>query len=34
VDVPFVMTMQTARFVIVLLVGPALSRFIARYTPA
>jgi membrane AbrB-like protein len=33
VDVPFVMTMQTARFVIVLLVGPALSRFIARYTP-
>jgi membrane AbrB-like protein len=32
VDVPFVMTMQTARFLIVLLVGPALSRFIARYT--
>jgi membrane AbrB-like protein len=30
VDVPFVMTMQTARFVIVLLVGPALSKFIAR----
>lgn len=34
VDVPFVMTMQTARFVIVLLVGPALSSFIAKHTPA
>ncbi len=33
VDVPFVMTMQTARFVVVLLVGPALSSFIARHTP-
>jgi membrane AbrB-like protein len=29
VDVPFVMALQTARFVIVLLVGPALARFIA-----
>jgi membrane AbrB-like protein len=34
VDVPFVMTMQTARFLIVLVAGPALSRFIARFTPA
>lgn len=33
VDVPFVMTMQTARFVIVLLIGPALSGFIAKHTP-
>jgi membrane AbrB-like protein len=33
VDVPFVMTMQTARFIIVLVAGPALSRFIARFTP-
>ena len=29
VDVPFVMALQTARFVIVLFVGPALARFIA-----
>jgi len=34
VDVPFVMTMQTARFLIVLLIGPSLSSFIARHTPA
>lgn len=29
VDVPFVMAMQTARFVIVLLTGPAIARFVA-----
>ncbi len=30
VDLPFVMAMQTARLVIVLLTGPAIARFIAR----
>jgi membrane AbrB-like protein len=30
VDVPFVMALQTVRFVLILLVGPALSRFVAR----
>jgi uncharacterized protein len=30
VDVPFVMTMQSARFVVVLFLGPALAKFIAR----
>ena len=34
VDVPFVVTMQTARFVIVMLIGPTLSKFVARFTPA
>jgi uncharacterized protein len=29
VDVPFVMTMQSARFIAVLILGPALARFIA-----
>jgi uncharacterized protein len=32
VDMPFVMAMQTARFIIVLLVGPALARAVARWT--
>lgn len=31
VDVPFVMALQTARFIIILIVGPSLARFIARY---
>jgi membrane AbrB-like protein len=30
VDVPFVMAMQTARFLVVLFAGPSLARFIAR----
>jgi uncharacterized protein len=30
VDLPFVMAMQTARFLVVLLTGPSLARFIAR----
>ena len=30
VDLPFVMSMQTARFMIVLLVGPPLSRYVSR----
>jgi membrane AbrB-like protein len=30
VDVPFVMSMQVARFVAVLLIGPALARYLAR----
>lgn len=30
VDMPFVMAMQTGRFVVVLLIGPSLARFIAR----
>jgi uncharacterized protein len=30
VDMPFVMSMQTARFMIVLLIGPTLSRWVAR----
>jgi hypothetical protein len=32
VDVPFVMALQTSRFVIVLLIGPSLARFIAKRT--
>jgi membrane AbrB-like protein len=34
VDMPFVMAMQTARFVVVLLIGPGLARFFARRTAA
>jgi uncharacterized protein len=34
VDLPFVMAMQTARFLLVLLVGPSLARLVARWTPA
>jgi uncharacterized membrane protein AbrB (regulator of aidB expression) len=30
VDLPFVMAMQTARFLVVLLTGPSLARFIAN----
>ena len=30
VDMPFVMAMQTARFMIILLIGPSLARFMAR----
>jgi len=30
VDVPFVMALQTVRFVLILMIGPALSRFVAR----
>ena len=30
VDVPFVMALQTVRFVLILLLGPAISRFVAR----
>lgn len=33
VDLPFVMAMQTARFLGVLLLGPGLARFIARLVP-
>jgi uncharacterized protein len=32
VDLPFVMAMQMARFILVLLVGPALARTVARWT--
>ncbi len=32
VDVPFVMAMQMARFMLVLIVGPALARTVARWT--
>jgi len=32
VDMPFVMAMQMARFILVLLVGPALARAVARWT--
>jgi membrane AbrB-like protein len=32
VDVPFVMAMQVARFMLVLIVGPALARTVARWT--
>ena len=32
VNVPFVMALQTARFMIVLIVGPGVARFIARRT--
>ena len=31
VDVPFVIALQTVRFMIVLLIGPSLSRFVARH---
>jgi membrane AbrB-like protein len=34
VDLPFVMAMQTARFLLVLLVGPSLARWVVRWTPA
>lgn len=34
VDLPFVMTLQTVRFVLVLLIGPALARFVARRNEA
>jgi uncharacterized protein len=34
VNLPFVMALQTMRFLAVLLVGPALSRFVARHLPA
>ncbi len=34
VDLPFVMAMQTARVIVVLLTGPSLARFIARRTGA
>ena len=30
VDVPFVMALQTGRFLVVLLIGPRLARFVAR----
>jgi hypothetical protein len=30
VDMPFVMTMQTTRFLVILLTGPAIARFVAR----
>ena len=30
VDVPFVMAMQTGRFLVILFTGPMLARFIAR----
>ena len=32
VDLPFVMAMQTARFLVVLFVGPRIARFIAERT--
>jgi membrane AbrB-like protein len=32
VDIPFVMALQTARFMVVLLLGPSLARFVARRT--
>jgi hypothetical protein len=32
VDLPFVMAMQTGRFLIVLLIGPSLARAVARWT--
>jgi membrane AbrB-like protein len=32
VDLPFVMAMQIARFMIVLLLGPALARAVAQWT--
>jgi membrane AbrB-like protein len=34
VDMSFVMAMQTARFLLVLLIGPGLSRMVARWTQA
>jgi membrane AbrB-like protein len=32
VDVPFVMAMQAGRFIIVMITGPALARFIAKHS--
>jgi uncharacterized membrane protein AbrB (regulator of aidB expression) len=32
VDLPFVMARQTARFILVLLVGPTLARTVAKWT--
>jgi hypothetical protein len=32
VDQPFVMAMQMARFILVLLLGPALARTVARWS--
>ncbi len=32
VDLPFIMAMQTARFMVVLLIGPALARMVSRWT--
>ena len=32
VDLPFVMTLQTVRFVMVLIIGPSLARFLARHS--
>lgn len=34
VDLPFVMAMQTARFLLVLIIGPSLARMVARWTQA
>ena len=34
VDVPFVMAMQSARFIVVAFCGPAIARFVARRVPA
>ena len=34
VDVPFVMAMQAARFIVVAFCGPAIARFVARRVPA
>lgn len=34
VDLPFVMALQTVRFLAVLILGPAVSRFVARHIPA
>jgi len=34
VDVPFVMALQTGRFLVILLVGPSLARFVARRVAA
>jgi membrane AbrB-like protein len=32
VDLPFVMAMQTARFMLVMAIGPAIARFVAQWT--
>ena len=34
VDVPFVMAMQSARFIVVAFCGPAVARAVARRVPA
>ena len=34
VDMPFVMAMQMARFILVLLVGPSLAKAVVRWTAA